>query len=204
MKKTLLVLSLLASTSVFADPMTVTTPTAAESDSASAAIDWVAELPLLMPGKWVTFKGEGGGDIKHGAFTINRDGTFSTDKPVVLELRYWDESTGDVGDPVVITDEYSAGTVAIDKIQYQISDVTFTSTSGADVSGMSAQILEKDKEVNSGAVLDSSILGLTGDQTTSWSIQNRTGGELTEVIPGDVITAAAVVTVDLDFAAAGS
>ncbi|EHK2889681.1 hypothetical protein J7G16_004593 [Vibrio parahaemolyticus] len=205
MKKTLIALSVLMSASSFAAPMDVTMPAADSHDAASAQVVWKAELPTVMAGKWVTLKGEGGYDIAEGKFVVNNDGTFSSETPVVLELHYWNETTGEVGDIVSTGDAYVDGSSAalskLGTVAYTTSDVTFTSALGADVSGMKALVSANDVIMSPTVPKDSSALGITGEHVTSWKIESAPTNSL-DVMAGDTIEAKAVVSVDLAFAAA--
>ncbi|GAM71213.1 hypothetical protein JCM19236_5861 [Vibrio sp. JCM 19236] len=130
-----------ASVSSFAAPLTWTdAPTDGAVDSTTAGIEWVSELPTVMPGKWITFTGAGGAPLKAGAFTIEADGSFATDQTVALEVHYYDETTAEVGDLINLTDAVDGAAVKITKVDYTIGDVMFESEKGADVSGVKAII----------------------------------------------------------------
>ena len=151
MKKTLIALSILISASSIAAPMDHTKPGVGEKDGASVGITWKADLPTVLPGKWVTFTGAAGGPITAGAFTIQPDGSFETDEPVVIELHYWNSGNtsegikDEVGDIVATGDEYATvpDGSALGDVKYSVGDVTFASELGADVSGLKAEVTAK-------------------------------------------------------------
>ena len=205
MKKTLIALSILISASSIAAPMDHTKPGVGEKDGASVGITWKADLPTVLPGKWVTFTGAAGGPITAGAFTIQPDGSFATDEPVVIELHYWNSGNtsegikDEVGDIVATGDEYaSTPATALGDVQYSVGDVTFASELGADVSGLKAEVTANGTAL---APRELSDLGIAGEHVTNWSIANAPGSAFTNKLPGDKITAAAMVSVDIEFVA---
>ncbi len=210
MKKTLLVLSMMMSASSFAAGMDADWaagaggPTGADTDSASAKIDWVADLPTTISGKWVTLKGQDGYDIAPGVIEFAADGTFATTTPVKLELRYWDPATGKVGDIVSVGDKYADASatpdkVALNTVTYTALPITFTSALGADVSGLAADITANGVTVVPNAATDASAISITSEHKSEWAISSRSTSVFTDAMAGDTITASGQVTVDLDF-----
>lgn len=206
LKKTLVCFAVIASFSAMSSPMdwTGVAPVAGESDSASAAIEFVAAVPTILDGKWVTFTGESKGTLESGHFDVDVDGQFSTSKPVVLELHYYDPISAEIGDIVSFDDKLGGiagfGGVKISKLTYQVTDFDFTANSPTtDLSNAEANIKVNNVLVKPNTSIDSSELGANPAQT-SWEISNKSMATVIgHVTAGDTISAKATVTADLDF-----
>ncbi len=207
LKKTgLLLVATMSSFSVLSASLDWTEkPSDGSTDSASAAIQFEASVPTILDGRWVTFTGESGGTLKSGHFDVSADGQFSTSKPVVLELHYYDPVSAETGDMVSLDDKLGGlggfGGVTISKLTYQVSDVDFKADSpSTDVSTAEANIKVNDTLVTPNTAIDSSSLGVNPAQT-SWDISNKSKATVFgHVAAGDTISATATVTADLDFA----
>ncbi|HIF9059379.1 hypothetical protein WAX88_18040 [Photobacterium damselae subsp. damselae] len=197
MKKAIIagVLSALVSGSAFADIASGLVD--GSTDTTSAAITWEASVPTTMPGKWVTFRGEGGSELKPSTMDIKADGSF-TATPIKLELWYFDEATNA---PIEIVSAGAApgttlgGTVpgtGASGVKYSVDSVTFTAGS-SDVSTAEAEVtLDGTAMVAGGAPTASS------NYTTEWNITPKTN--INKVVPGDTIQAQTIVTAEVAFA----
>ncbi|GAM71216.1 hypothetical protein JCM19236_5864 [Vibrio sp. JCM 19236] len=181
-------------------------PEAGDTDAATAGVKWISELPTIMAGKWITFTGENGAPLKSGKFSIESDGSFKTEQGVALEVHYYDSDTAEVGELIKVVGDSSA-TVGVSEVQYTIGDVSFESEKGADVSKVKAIIKQGPNPstaqiVSPNIANDYSALGLDKESAgqTFWNITSGTSDVFTERVPGDKITASALVTVDVEFA----
>ncbi|MFH0267033.1 MULTISPECIES: hypothetical protein [Pseudomonadati] len=177
-------------------------PESGDIDTTSAEINWVANIPTVVSGNWITMTGSDGGSVKEGVLSVANDGSFESDN-VVLEIRQYDADSGQIGGPVEVNpSEATPGSIVPSKITYQVEPVSFSSEKGVDTTGVVAAVWEKEalmQEIDPGAEYDEQV-GLKGWQTV-WSISNKPGGELPLVIAGDKITATTVVRADVEFAA---
>ncbi|WP_407547331.1 hypothetical protein [Vibrio parahaemolyticus] len=206
MKKTVLAALLgMVSVGAFAAAPTWTgdAPTDGATDSASAAIEFVASVPTILDGNWITFTGASGGVLKSGKFDVQADGQFATTDPVVLELHYYDPDSALTGDKVVVGEEASAG-VALNSIQYSVTDIDFVAGSEAtDVSTAEALIKVNDTVIEPEVVTDATAIASGDEATTSWTIENKSKATVFgHVAAGDTISARATVTADIDFVSA--
>lgn len=178
-------------------------PVAGESDSASAAIEFVAAVPTILDGKWITFTGADGGVLESGKFDVEVDGTFATTDPVVLELHYYDDVSAFIGEKVDPTDDLDGAGTTIGNIKYTVSSVDFVAGSEAtDVSTAEALIKVNDTIIQPDMVMDASEIAAGDQATTSWTIQNKSMGTVFgHVAAGDTISARATVTADVDYIA---
>lgn len=211
MKKTLLTIALMAvSASSIAAPLASwgdDLPTDGDTDVSTASISWVSELPTILSGEWVTFTGEGGAPLKDGTFSIEANGSFNTDEPVALEVHYYNSTTGETGDLISVGEDLGKGN-GINAVNYIIGDVSFTSEKGADVSDVKA-IIKQGSDLSTATIVEPNVkyaysdLSLTDADAgkTNWNITSGHADVFDTRIPGDVITASALVTVDLEFAA---
>ncbi|MFH0257974.1 hypothetical protein ACGRL8_13335 [Vibrio rumoiensis] len=177
------------------------TPNDGDIDTTSAEINWVAQIPTVVPGAWVTMTGAEGGAVRDGVLTVQNDGKFDSDE-IPLEIRQYDADSGQVGAGVSL-DSTGADTGAVVpvSITYQAENVTFTSEKGYDLTGADAKITETVAiagPVTPGADYE---LNSTDAWKTSWKVENGMGGELPNVIAGDTITATTVIRADVAFAA---
>lgn len=165
-----------------------------ETDTTSAAISWEATVPTVMPGKWITFRGESGGDIKPSTMEVKADGTF-TAQPVKLELWYYDAETMapislvTEGDAAPGTD--AAAGVTASGVIYNVGDVEFTAGS-SDVSTASASVT-----VDSAPAVPGAPIALNKYET-EWNIESV--NPINSVVPGDTIQAQTIVTAEVSFA----
>ncbi len=208
MKKTVLATLLgMVSVGAFAAAPTWTdgAPTDGATDSASAAIEFVASVPTILDGKWITFTGESGGVLKSGKFDVQADGQFATTDPVVLELHYYDPATASTGDKVMLADEVDTG-VSLNSINYTVTSVDFVAGSEAtDVSTAEALIKVNDTIIEPDVVVDATEIASGDEGSTSWTIENKSKATVFgHVAAGDTITARATVTADVDFVSTGA
>lgn len=194
MKKVILVslISSLVSAAAFAAP-SQQSPEAGTVDSTSATLTWEADVPVIIPGAWVTFTGEGGSmTLNSGDLNVQADGTFAS-APIKLELHTYDEPTNTPGELVVVgEDQFNGSTV--DSIHYSVTAPTFSSLKGTDVSNVIAKVSMDAEEVATDAKIESN------KSETTWSIA---GSDVASMVGGDTITATTVVRADVAFAAAG-
>lgn len=205
MKKTVLATLLgMVSVGAFAAAPTWTgdAPTDGATDSASAAIEFVASVPTILDGNWITFTGASGGVLKSGKFDVQADGQFATTDPVVLELHYYDPDSAFIGDKVVVGDTTTG--VSLNSIQYTVTDVDFVAGSEAtDVSTAEALIKVNDTVIDPEVVTDATAIASGDEATTSWTIENKSKATVFgHVAAGDTISARATVTADVDFVSA--
>ncbi|HIF9184279.1 TPA: hypothetical protein ACX6S1_003497 [Photobacterium damselae] len=170
-----------------------------ETDTTSASVSWEANVPTVMPGKWITFRGEGGSDLKPSTMEVKADGSFVAE-PVKLELWYYD---ADTKAPISIVTAGSAapgtaGTgvggkgVGANAVKYSVEEVSFTAGS-SDVSTAEATVtLDGTEVIAGGAPVDSS------NYTTAWNIEPKTN--INKVVAGDNIQAQTLVTAEVAFA----
>ncbi|WP_104047929.1 hypothetical protein [Vibrio jasicida] len=196
MKKVILasIVSSLVSAAAFAAPaQQAQGPVEGSVDSTSATLTWEADVPVIIPGAWVTFTGEGGSmTLNAGDLNVQADGTFAS-APIKLELHTYDEPTNTPGELVVVgEDQFNGSTV--ETIHYSVTAPTFTSLKGTDVSNVVAKVSMDDTEVATDAKIEST------KAETTWSIA---GSDVASMVGGDTITATTVVRADVAFAAAG-
>ncbi|MGR5435715.1 hypothetical protein [Vibrio owensii] len=199
----------LVSGSVLADSVTdgwTTPPTAGDRDAASAAIEFVAEVPTIMAGKWMTFTGEAGGALDAGKFEVQADGQFATTDPVVLELHWYDPDTNATGE--LVSDEAFGTTdkAKIGSLTYTVSKVDFTSaTAMSDVDDAEALVKVDGKIIKEEMPFDpmDPSTKLDNAAVTSWTIENKTAATVFgHIAAGDSISATATVTADVAYVAA--
>lgn len=163
------------------------------TDSSSAAIQWVANIPVVVSGEFITFTGDNSGPIKDGMLDIQANGKFSS-TPVLLELRYHDDKTGDIGTGLIVGEDASGlGLVKANTITYRVSTVQLTSKLDNDLSGTQAQVLMNNSPV-------SSNVDIVGTDTDSWKTSNKPGSGIEDAVAGDTVTATTVVYADVIFA----
>ncbi|EJM7853155.1 hypothetical protein ACOKWQ_000972 [Vibrio parahaemolyticus] len=206
MKKSILfamVAGSLVSGSVLADSVTdgwTTPPTAGDRDAASAEIEFIAEVPTIMAGKWMTFTGEAGGALDAGKFEVQGDGQFATTDPVVLELHWYDPDTNATGD--LISDEAFGETdkAKIGSLTYTVSKVDFVSeTALSDVSDAEALVKVDGHIIQEEMPMDSATM-LANPAVTSWTIENKSAATVFgHIAAGDSISATATVTADVAY-----
>ncbi|AQS38030.1 hypothetical protein Sps_02882 [Shewanella psychrophila] len=172
-------------------------PVAGTSDSSSAAIQWAANIPVIVPGEFITFTGDNSGPIKDGMLDIQANGKFSS-TPVLLELRYYDDETGDIGTGVIVGEDVPGlGLVKANTITYRVSAVQLTSKQDNDLSGTQAQVLMNNVPVSSNVDL---VETDADSWKTSWSIKNKPGSGIDDTVAGDTVTATTVIYADVNFA----
>ncbi|WP_039988188.1 hypothetical protein [Vibrio owensii] len=180
-------------------------PSDGSKDSASAAIEFVAKVPTILTGKWVTFTGTAGGALLPGKFEVQADGQFNTSKPVQLELHYYDPDTATTGDLVDLSDHYGGfmgmGGSRIGKITYTVTKVDFSSDSGtSDVSKAEALVKVNELVIEPGMAKD--FTAETNPAVTNWTIANKSAATVFgHIVAGETLSAKATVTADLDFMA---
>lgn len=190
----------------FADDVTDkwdTLPTDGAKDNTSAAIEFIAKVPTIAAGKWITFTGEAGGTLESGKFDISSDGQFATNKPVTLELHWYDPDTNATGD--LISDKavgsFPFHRVKINSLEYTVSKVDFISESGlSEVEDAEALIKVDDNIIKPDMPLDPATTHLDNPAVTHWSIENKSAATVFgHVAAGDSISAKATVTADISF-----
>ena len=195
MKKVILagLVSTLVSAAAFAAPnLQGQGPEAGATDSTSATLTWEADVPVIIPGAWVTFTGEGGSmSLNSGDLNVQADGTFVS-TPIKLELHTFDEPTNTPGELVVIGEDQFNGIVA-ESVHYTVTQPTFSSQKGTDVSNVIAKVSMDEAEVATDAKIEAK------SAETTWSIA---GSDIASMVGGDTITATTVVRADVAFAAA--
>ncbi|WP_104023707.1 hypothetical protein [Vibrio hyugaensis] len=196
MKKVILVslISSLVSSAAFALPGEQGQgPEAGTVDSTSATLTWEADVPVIIPGAWVTFTGEGGSmTLNSGDLNVQADGTFAS-APIKLELHTYDEPTNTPGELIVVGEDQFNGS-KVDSIHYSVTAPTLSSLKGTDVSNVIAKVSMDEAEVATDAKIESD------KAETTWSIA---GSDVASMVAGDTITATTVVRADVAFAAAG-
>lgn len=195
MKKVILagLVSSIVSSAVFAAPaQEAQAPVAGDHDTTSATLTWKADVPVIIPGAWVTFTGEGGSmKLKNGDMNIEADGSFVS-TPIKLELHTYDDLTQTPGDLIVIGDDQFSGST-VESISYTVKEPTFESLKDTDVSNVDAKVNLEGTAV----AIDTSI---PSDKTvTTWNLE---GSNIESMVGGDTITARTVVLADVAFAAA--
>lgn len=195
MKKVILasIVSSLVSAASFAAPaQQAQGPVAGDVDSTSATLTWEADVPVIIPGAWVTFTGDGGSmTLNSGDLNVQADGTFDS-APIKLELHTYDEATNTPGALVVVGDDQFNG-MTVDSLHYTVAAPTFSSLKGTDVSNVVAKVSMDATEVATDAKINSD------KSETTWSIA---GSDVASMVGGDTITATTVVRADVSFAGA--
>lgn len=186
-----------AITSLFSLSAVAADPAPGTVDSTSATIEWTADIPVIVPGQYITLTGANRGPVKAGALDINADGTFSS-SPIALEVRYYDEESDTVGDGVLVGENTAGGASNAESITYSVNSVAFTSAQNIDLSATTAQIFMNDVAVDSNKDLTAS-----GAESwkTNWKIQNGIGSSIQDVVAGDTVTATTVVFAEVSFVA---
>ncbi|ABU70619.1 hypothetical protein [Vibrio campbellii] len=194
MKKVILVslMSSIVSAAAFAGAGTQAQgPEAGTVDSTSATLSWEADVPVIIPGAWVTFTGEGGSmTLNSGDLNVQANGTFSS-TPIKLELHTYDEPTNTPGELIVVGEDQFNGS-KVENIHYSVTAPTFSSLKGTDVSNVIAKVSMNEAEVATDAKIESD------KAETTWSIA---GSDVASMVGGDTVTATAVVRADVAFAA---
>ncbi|HIF9433669.1 TPA: hypothetical protein ACX6R6_001788 [Photobacterium damselae] len=210
MKKTIIATSVILSTlsaGAFADISGAT-----GADTTNATMTWKADVPIVVPGQWITFTGVGGGAIADGKINIEPSGAF-TSSDVTVEVRAYDSATGTVGEGLVVGTQAQVGsdktTAKVQSLTYTIDSLSFKSSEAAhDLTTVMAQIkqtsanvasLVADHVVKIGTAYDVKDTDTNGF-STSWSIQNVPGNGISGLVAGEEITAAAVIRADVNFA----
>lgn len=186
-----------AITSLFSLSAVAADPTPGTVDSTSATIEWTADIPVIVPGQYITLTGANRGPVKAGVLDINADGTFSS-SPIALEVRYYDEESDTVGDGVLVGENTAGGASNAESITYSVNSVAFTSAQNIDLSATTAQIFMNDVAVDS-----NKDLAASGAESwkTNWKIQNGIGSSIQDVVAGDTVTATTVVFAEVSFVA---
>ncbi|WP_039989133.1 hypothetical protein [Vibrio owensii] len=206
-----LIAGVMSSSAAFADaPVWSDAPTDGAKDSASAAIEFVAKVPTILAGKWITFTGEAGGAMKAGQFEVAADGQFATVKPVVLELHWYDEATattGDLidmaGDEIEMDDGTGTGTMTpggMNSLTYTVSKVDFAANDPAtDTSTAEATVRLDGNPIATDMPIDAA--SLTNPSVTTWEIANTSAATVFgHIVAGDEISAKTTVMADASFA----
>ncbi|AQS38031.1 hypothetical protein Sps_02883 [Shewanella psychrophila] len=184
-----------AITSLFSLSAVAADPTPGTVDSTSATIEWTADIPVVVPGQYITLTGADRGPVKSGVLDIKADGTF-TSTPVALEVRYYDEESDTVGGGVLVGENTADGASNADSITYSVNSVAFTSAQNIDLSATTAQIFMNDVAVDSNKDLEAPS---TESWKTNWKIQNGVGSSIQDVVAGDTVTATTVVFAEVSF-----
>ncbi|PMO43727.1 hypothetical protein BCT11_08320 [Vibrio sp. 10N.222.52.B12] len=196
MKKTMLSVAVL--TGLFAFGASAADPAAGDIDTTSATLTWEAKVPTVVKGEWVTITGQNGGALADAGLTINPDGSFTSEN-VLVEVRYYDSATNEVGLPVVVGTESAASSgVAPESITYRVDVPAFTSEKGADLSDVDVSVYKDGSPVATNAALKSTA---SDAWKTQWKISNAPGTGMGNVVAGDVVTATTVLRADVEFAA---
>ena len=134
MKKLILSAAITSLFSLSAFAFAAEGPAAGTSDTTDASIQWVADIPVVVPGEFITFTGANGApQPTDGVLDIKADGTFSS-TPVSLELHYYDDETGTIEGGVVVGSETKVGSgVQAESITYTVNEVQFMSEQGVDM-----------------------------------------------------------------------
>ncbi|PQJ71372.1 hypothetical protein BTO01_08845 [Vibrio jasicida] len=195
MKKTMLSVAVL--TGLFAFGASAADPAAGDIDTTSATLTWEAKVPTVVSGEWITITGQNGGALANAGLTINPDGSFSSEN-VLVEVRYYNSDTLEVGQPVVVGTETAAGSgVAPGSITYRVDVPSFTSEKNADLSNVDVSVYKDGAPVATNSALTSTA---TDAWKTEWKITNAPGTGMGNVIAGDVVTATTVLRADVEFA----
>ncbi len=210
MKKTIIAASVILSTlsaGAFADISGAT-----GADTTNATMTWKADVPVVVPGQWITFTGVGGGAIAEGKINIEPSGAF-TSSDVTVEVRAYDSATGTVGEGLAVGSAAQVGsassTTKVESLSYTIDSLSFKSSEAShDLSSVMAQIKQTTDNVASLPAGNIANIGTAYDVTsgdangyiTSWSIQNVPGNGISGLVAGEEITAAAVIRADVNFA----
>ncbi|WP_372384925.1 hypothetical protein AB8613_20945 [Vibrio sp. BS-M-Sm-2] len=197
MKKLILVslISSFVSAAAFAAPGASKGPAPDEGsvDTTSATLTWEADVPVIIPGAWVTFTGEGGSmTLTSGDLNVEADGSFAA-SPIKLELHTYDEPTNTPGELVQVGQDQFNG-MSVDSINYSVTAPTFSSLKGTDVSNVVAKVSMDEKLV----AVDAKIPSTSSE--TSWTVA---GSDIAAMVGGDTITATTVVRADVAFASSG-
>ncbi|CAH1536845.1 conserved exported hypothetical protein [Vibrio owensii] len=195
MKKVILVsaISALFSVSALASQVNGVGPTPDDTDSTSATLTWKADVPIIIPGSWITFTGRGGSmTLQDGDLNVKPDGSFNS-TVINLELHTWDEETKTAGELIKVGEDQFDG-IAVDTLAYQVKTPTFKSELGTDVSSVQTAISMNESVIEPGASVDST------ETQTRWKIG---GAGIGTMIGGDSITAQTVVMADVTFAEVG-
>ncbi|MGR5108512.1 hypothetical protein [Vibrio jasicida] len=196
MKKTMLSVAVL--TGLFSFGLSAAEPAAGDIDTTSATLTWEAKVPTVVSGEWVTITGQNGGALVDAGLKINPDGSFTSEN-VLVEVRYYDSETNEVGLPVVVGTESAASSgVAPDSITYRVDVPAFTSEKGVDLSDVDVSVFKDGSPVATNASLKSTAADAW---KTEWKIANAPGTGMSNVTAGDVITATTVLRADVEFAA---
>ena len=174
-------------------------PAVGTSDTTDASIQWVADIPVVVPGEFITFTGANGApQPTDGVLDIKADGTFSS-TPVSLELHYYDDETSTIEGGVVVGDENEADSgVQAESITYTVNEVQFMSEQGVDMSGIDSIIMMGGTEIQPDLA---TVLTDADAWKSEWSIQNKMNSNIPSVVAGDTVTATTVVYADVSFAA---
>lgn len=172
-------------------------PSAGDIDTTSATLTWEAKVPTVVNGEWITITGQNGGALTDAGLTINPDGSFTSEN-VLVEVRYYDSDTNEVGLPVVVgTESATSSGVAPESITYRVDVPTFTSEKGVDLSNVDVSVFKD----GSPAATNASLKSTAADAwKTEWKIANAPGTGMSNVTAGDVITATTVLRADVEFA----
>ncbi|HIF9542554.1 TPA: hypothetical protein ACX6S1_002794 [Photobacterium damselae] len=210
MKKTIIAASVILSTLSAGAFAGVSDATGA--DTTNATMTWKADVPVVVPGQWITFTGVGGGAIAEGKINIEPSGAFSS-SDVTVEVRAYDSATGTVGEGLVVGSPAQVGSdaskVNVDSLTYTIDSLSFKSSEAShDLSSVMAQIKQTSANLASlpaGTLADigTAYKVESSDATgfsTSWAIQNVPGNGISGLVAGEEITAAAVIRADVNFA----
>lgn len=194
MKKTMLSVAVL--TGLFAFGASAN-PSNGDIDTTSATLTWEAKVPTVVNGEWITITGQNGGALVDAGLTINPDGSF-TSEDVLVEVRYYNSETNEVGLPVVVGTESAASSgVAPESITYRVDVPAFVSEKGVDLSNVDVSVFKDDTVVKTNSALESKDANAW---QTKWKIANAPGTGMDNVIAGDVITATTVLRADVAFA----
>lgn len=194
MKKTMLSVAVL--TGLFAFGASAN-PSAGDIDTTSATLSWEAKVPTVVNGEWITITGQNGGALADAGLTINPDGSFTSEN-VLVEVRYYDSDTNEVGLPVVVGTESAASSgVAPESITYRVDVPTFTSDKGVDLSNVDVSVYKDGSVVKANSALKSTDKDAW---KTEWKIANAPGTGMGNVVAGDVVTATTVLRADVEFA----
>lgn len=195
MKKTMLSVAVL--TGLFAFGASAN-PSAGDIDTTSATLTWEAKVPTVVSGEWITITGQNGGALADAGLKINPDGSFTSEN-VLVEVRYYDSDTNEVGLPVVVGTESAASSgVAPESITYRVDVPAFVSEKGVDLSNVDVSVFKDGTVVKTNSALKSTAADAW---KTEWKIANAPGTGMDNVIAGDVITATTVLRADVEFAA---
>lgn len=188
------VISSLFSVSAFAGIGGGNGPDKPAVDTTSATIEWAADIPVVVPGQWVTFTGPNGAVLPNqGMLDIKADGTFSS-TPVNLEIHYYDDETQSLGDGVVLGGIETG--INAESISYTVEQAQFSSKKGVDMSGVESTVVMDG--VNTIPNQANTVTSPDGWKS-EWTIKNNMNSVLPTVVSGDTITATTVVRADVNF-----